>query len=104
MLNSSGLQNRIATIFLEKLHLELPSVDTDLLGTGALDSLTFVNLLFHLEQDFGIKIPIEELEIDHFRTIASMASFIVYYKESANNDGSVFPGPDRSGRASKENT
>jgi acyl carrier protein len=89
MLDTLVVQDRITAIFLEKLHLELPSRDADLLGTGALDSLTFINLLFHLEQDFGIKIPIEDLEIDHFRTIANIASFIAYYKKPTNNNGSV---------------
>jgi acyl carrier protein len=95
MLDTAELQDRISLIFLEKLHLELPSMDMDLLGTGALDSLTFVNLLFHLEQDFGIKIPIEDLEIDHFKTIANIARFIAYHQKSINNNGSAFSPPDR---------
>jgi len=49
--------------------------------------LTLVQLLFDLERRFGVKIPLEELEIDDFRSINSIARLVqarsAAYLESA---------------------
>lgn len=65
------------TIFFEKLHIEVPAADTDLVETGVLDSLAFVNLLLCLEQDFGATVPIDELNLDNFRTLDQIAQCVV---------------------------
>jgi methoxymalonate biosynthesis acyl carrier protein len=70
------LQYQITELFLEKLNLEVPAPDTDLLETGMVDSLTFVELLLLLEQNFGLDVSIDELEIDNFRSVTSIATFI----------------------------
>lgn len=74
------LHERITALFLEKLNLEVPSADADLLKTGVLDSLHFVELLLHLEQEFGIKIALDELELDHFCSVTKIADFVASYK------------------------
>jgi acyl carrier protein len=80
-----ALQNELARLFSEKMNLEIPSMDTDLFGTGILDSLAFVDLVLHLEQKFGIKVSIESLELDHFRSIARLSEFIAH--QNHNGDG-----------------
>jgi acyl carrier protein len=70
------LCDRIAALFSEKLHIEVGSTETDLMESGLLDSLALVELLFHLEQELGIKISLENLELEHFRSIARIAAFI----------------------------
>ena len=83
ILSVAPLHDSIVTLFLEKLNIEIASVETDLMETGALDSLAFVELLLHLEQKFGIGISLENLELENFRSIASIAKFIV----SRNGNG-----------------
>ena len=70
------LRNRIARLFSEALHRDVPSEDTDLFESGLLDSLGFVDLLVHLEQEFGTRIALDDLEIDNFRSIAGIANFV----------------------------
>ncbi len=70
------VQRRITTWFLESLHLEIPSPETDLLETGVLDSLGFVELVLHLEKEFGVKITLEQVEIDNFRSVERIAAFL----------------------------
>jgi acyl carrier protein len=70
------VRDRITRIFLEKIHLEIPSAETDLFATGALDSMAFVELLVGLEEAFGIEIPLETLDIEAFRTIDRIAVFV----------------------------
>ncbi|MGH7254729.1 MAG: acyl carrier protein [Nitrospirales bacterium] len=76
MSEASPVYSQIARLFEEKLHLEIPSTETDLFKTGALDSMAFVDLLVHLEQEFGVAISFEELELDHFRSITKIAEFV----------------------------
>jgi acyl carrier protein len=71
-----SLRERIAGVFSQKLHIEVPSIETDLMETGVLDSLTLVELLFHIEQELGLKISLETLELDHFRSIARIADYL----------------------------
>jgi D-alanine--poly(phosphoribitol) ligase subunit 2 len=72
----SGVTARVQRLFVDALTVEVPSSDTDLIETGLLDSLALVELLFALEREFGVAIPLEQLEIDAFRTAESIAEYI----------------------------
>ena len=50
--------------------------DTDLLADGTLDSLIFVDLLFRLEKEFGLRIAIDTVEADELRTVRRIAEFV----------------------------
>jgi acyl carrier protein len=76
MTTNALLQDQLAQLFREKLHLDVPSVDTDLVETGLLDSLQFVQLVLLLEEDFGMHVSLEDLDIDHFRSVGSIAAFV----------------------------
>jgi acyl carrier protein len=67
---------QLTKLFLEKLNLEVPSADTDLLESGFLDSLSFVSLLLVLEQEYGRRVDAEDLDLDRFRSIAKIAEFV----------------------------
>ena len=70
------LQSRLLKFFLERVHIEIPSVNTDLFETGALDSLAFVEVLLYMEQEFGITVSLEEVEFDTFRSVEKIAEFL----------------------------
>lgn len=70
------LTREIAQLINDQLLVEVGSPEDDLLASGVLDSLTLVQLLFDLERRFGVTIPLEELEIDDFRSINSIASLV----------------------------
>lgn len=72
----SALHDRISAIFLEKLHITVPSTETDLLETGILDSLQLVDLLLNLEKEFSVRIQLDSLEIESFRSISRIADLI----------------------------
>ena len=88
MPDTSTLAHQISALFAEKLHLQVPSVDTDLIDTGLVDSLTFVEFLAQLEAGFGIRVSLEDLEIDRFRTTSSIARFI-----ASKNGAAAATGP-----------
>jgi len=67
---------KITAIFRDKLELDVLSPETDLLEAGLMDSLTFVDLLVHLEQEFGLTISIENLDVEHVRSLTRIADFV----------------------------
>jgi acyl carrier protein len=76
MSEAASLEGQLARIFEQKLNLVVPSFDADLFETRGLDSLAFVDLLLCLEKEFGLKVSLEDLELDNFRSIARLAKFI----------------------------
>ncbi|HEY1266890.1 MAG TPA: acyl carrier protein [Candidatus Binatia bacterium] len=84
---AAPLCDRIAVLFSDKLHIEVPSLETDLMESGILDSLTLVELLFHIEQELGFKISLEVVDLDHFRSIARIADFLMSRNGSHRNGG-----------------
>jgi acyl carrier protein len=73
---SEAVTDRVQRIFVEALNIQVPSADADLIDGGLLDSLALVELLFAIEREFNVSIPLEELDIDTFRSVSSIASFV----------------------------
>jgi methoxymalonate biosynthesis acyl carrier protein len=69
-------QQEIAQLFVKELRVEVPSMEMDLVETGILDSFTFLELLMHLENRFGMRVSMEDLEIDRFRSVVKIAAFV----------------------------
>lgn len=67
---------RLQALFPAVLYLEPPDPAADLLDGGVLDSLALVELLAAIEVEFGIEIPLDELEIEQFRTPESIAELV----------------------------
>jgi acyl carrier protein len=82
------IENRILEIFSGQLHTEVPSLDTDLLDSGILDSLKFVELLLALETELAVKLHVEELELDNFRSIQKISRFLSERGQIGNNSNS----------------
>jgi acyl carrier protein len=81
----------VQRLFREKLEIDVPSVETDLLDGGLLDSLAFVELAVQIERAFGITLSFESLEIDHFRTIGSIAEFVSNQLRGCHGSDSTVP-------------
>lgn len=76
MSSPEQLDLRVAGILQDRLKIETVSEDTDLFAAAALDSLGLVELLLGLEEEFGISISAEDLELDRFRSIAAITAFV----------------------------
>jgi len=79
MTDANAILERLRALFVESFHIEVPSADTDLLETGILDSFQFVELLFQLERSFGVRIKIDDVELDDLRTLERIARLIASY-------------------------
>ena len=67
MSSAVDLTERINGIFVEAVNIEIASPDQDLIESGLLDSLAFVEILLHIEREFGVDVSLAEFEIDVFR-------------------------------------
>jgi acyl carrier protein len=76
MRDDRDLEARVVRLFADRLQIELPAADVDLFAAGIVDSLMFVKLIASLEEHFSIRVSFEELEIDDFRTLRQIASFV----------------------------
>jgi acyl carrier protein len=70
------LHAQLRGFFSEKLSVEIPSVDADLIQTGILDSLALVELLAYVEKEFGTEISLDDIEIEDFHSIAKIAEYV----------------------------
>ena len=82
MLPDKELAGKVWALVSEKLTTQVPSLDTDLLETGVLDSLTVVGLLVQIEEHFGLTVELEDLEIDDLRSIRSITRLISRHKSA----------------------
>jgi acyl carrier protein len=76
MTDTLALQQQVASLFAEKLNLDVASVETDLIETGLIDSLALVELLAELEESFDVSISTDDLELENFRSITNIAGFL----------------------------
>jgi acyl carrier protein len=70
------LIGQLATVFAAVTGSNPPDPDADLIEGGFLDSLALVELLLAIEQEFGIVVPAERLEVERFRTLARLAELV----------------------------
>ena len=66
----------IQQLFLDKMAIRVESVDADLFQTGVFDSMTLVEFILHLEEHFGLRFPMEDLELDSVLSITSLAAMV----------------------------
>jgi len=83
--DANAIIERLHALFVESLHIEVPSADTDLFETGMLDSLQLVELLLQLEQQFGFRIKIDDIELDDLRTLARIAGLLTAHRAAADS-------------------
>ncbi len=76
MTDEPAIIERLGALFTECFHIEVPSPDTDLLTSGILDSLQFVELLVQLEQNFDLHIKIDDLDLEDLRTLSRIARLV----------------------------
>jgi acyl carrier protein len=49
---------------------------TDLLESGLLDSLLLMDLIFHIEERYGVRFDSDQINPSNFRTIEDIVSFV----------------------------
>lgn len=75
-MSTPEVTERVSRIFVEALNIQVPSEDTDLIESGYIDSLALVELLFAIEREFSVTVPLDELDIDDFRNLRRISELV----------------------------
>ena len=76
MSTSEEVRNYILSVHLPGENPDMLSNDDDLLDMGILDSMAIMQLVDHLEKQYGITIPTEEIDPANFESINALVAFI----------------------------
>lgn len=77
------IMSRLGRVFEDALDMPAPAPDRDILEAGMIDSLGMVTLLFEIEQEFAVQIPMDTLDIEDLRTTERIATLIGQLKEAS---------------------
>jgi acyl carrier protein len=76
MAGDAGVSERVQRLFVETLNIQVPSEEADLIESGLIDSLALVELLFAIEREFSVSLPLDDLEIENFRSVSRISEVI----------------------------
>jgi methoxymalonate biosynthesis acyl carrier protein len=71
------LQDRIGDVSIDR--------DDDIFAAGLVSSLFALQLVMFVETEFGVLVEDSDLEIDNFRSIAAIESFVVRRRRSSES-------------------
>ena len=82
-MSETDIQQTIFQFFRDQFDVELPSASTDLIEAGILDSLMLVELVVYIENQFSVTTELDDLEMENFVTVDSMARFVAARQPSS---------------------
>ena len=76
MAAGSTTVERVHLLIRDALSVDVPDGDTDLIESGLLDSLALVTLIVEIEQEFGVELPLDDFDVNRFRSVQRIAEFL----------------------------
>ena len=70
------IRTNVMSIVCKTLTLETIGYEEDLIDTGLLDSLSLVQLMVALEDEFKIRIEPEELDFEDYRSVETITEMV----------------------------
>lgn len=74
--STGAVNDQLIELVRDRLGVEVPSSDTDLVAEGLIDSLALVTLIVGIEDTFGCRLPLDDFDIERFRSVDAMAAFL----------------------------
>lgn len=75
-MDDSPVLQRLRRVLEDALDAAAPAPEADMIEAGLIDSLALVTLLFEIEREFAVSVPLESLEIEDLSTMHSLAALI----------------------------
>lgn len=70
------LVGRVQALIEDVLAIEVPGPEVDLIDSGVIDSLALVTLITEIEHEFGFQLPLDDFDLDRFRSAALIADVV----------------------------
>jgi acyl carrier protein len=68
--------DRVRLLIEDVLSIDVPDGNTDMIDAGLLDSLGLVSLIAEIEHEFQLELPLEDLDVDQFRSVESIVQLL----------------------------
>ncbi len=77
---SERIEDRLKRMIVDRLFLKLAPEDIEedksLIETYGVDSVSLLELVVGIEEEFGVVIGDKEFKVDNFKTVAALAAFV----------------------------
>jgi acyl carrier protein len=74
------IEDRLKKMIVERLFMKIAPQDIDerksLINDYGVDSVSLLELVVGLEEEFDLKVGDDEFSVDHFETVSSLAEFV----------------------------
>jgi acyl carrier protein len=81
---AGSTSDRVRLLIREALSIEVPDGDIDLIDSGLLDSLGLVSLIAEIEHEFQLELPLDDLDVDQFRSVDRITELLAGAPLGAN--------------------
>jgi acyl carrier protein len=68
--------DRVRLLIEDVLSIDVPDGNTDMIDAGLLDSLGLVSLIAEIEHEFQLELPLEDLDVNQFRSANRIAQLL----------------------------
>jgi acyl carrier protein len=75
--SQAAVAARVRAILSRVADLDVESDEADIIASGRLDSLALIELIFSLEEEFGLTVALDRLEIEDFRSVRTIALLVL---------------------------
>ena len=82
--NVKSSQDIIRSYLLENISLEELDDDFDIFEAGVVNSLFAIELMTFLEKTFGIKVTMDDLDMENFKSVNASSDFVQRKNEAKN--------------------
>ena len=82
--NVESFQDIIRGYILENISLEELDDDFDIFEAGVVNSLFTIELMTFLEKTFGIKVTMDDLDMENFKSVNASSDFVRRKNEAKN--------------------
>ena len=76
------IKEKIVRFISDELGGEVEDVNQDLLKSAIIDSFNMIQLILFLEESFEVSVDIEELNLETFKSVQSIAEMVSKWKIS----------------------
>ena len=77
---AENIEDRLKQMIVTRLFLKVApkAIDSDksLIDHYGVDSVSLLELVVGIEEEFGVKVGDEEFSVDHFQTVSALAEFV----------------------------
>lgn len=83
---ADAVESELLRFLEDKTRTEVPA-DKDLFASGLVSSMFAMELVVHLEEQYGVSIIGPDLKLDNFRTVHSMSGLVLRLRTDAESGG-----------------